>query len=216
MVWFSENAVHCTCEKCKPIEQYQHELKAILHAWREARKVRPTLRLRILLTQGSRPHNITIIKSTPRSRHYLLRRRADVHACPQADDLSRATRSNEGTLVRLLSDALRRWYAPDPFPGRLTCRSVSRVHEAGVVSLAGICAAIVIPIERLFAERGGGVRLEFKRPNTARVRPSLGHAQALADPEKVAQWWQLVEEPQRNLYISHFMVALVGTPSINC
>ena len=64
MAWFSENAVCCTCERCKPIEQYQHELQLMLHALSKARKVRPNLRLRVLLTQGSLSQNIPLIKST--------------------------------------------------------------------------------------------------------------------------------------------------------
>lgn len=65
-VWLSEAPVQCECDTCAQANQYIQETKATLAAWETARKNRPQLRLRILLTQGSYPVNDQILALVPR------------------------------------------------------------------------------------------------------------------------------------------------------
>ena len=209
MVWFSENDVHCTCPKCKPMEQFQQELNAMLHACTEARKVRPTLRLRILLTQGSHPNNITIIKSAPREvgityydggQTYTLARRPMIY--PELRE------AMKGRWFGCYPTVCAAWYAAAPFSGAAYMQERMReLRQAGVVSLAGYAVSSLRVNDFLLSAAA-----EYAWNSSGRTPRefvlSWATRQRLADPEKVAQWWQLVEEPQRNLYLSQFMAAL--------
>jgi hypothetical protein len=64
-VWLSEAVVQCGCETCMRENQYIMETRAALAAWEEAKKVKPHLELRILLTQGSYPVNDKILAEVP-------------------------------------------------------------------------------------------------------------------------------------------------------
>ena len=143
MVWFSENSVYCTCEKCKPIEQFQHEMQVVLHAWREARKMRPELRLRLLLTQGSYAHNLAIIKRAPPEvgityydggRTYTLARQ------PMIDPAMRE--AMKGRWFGCYPTLCGAWYSSGPFAGAAYMKErMSELHKAGVVNLAGFARA---------------------------------------------------------------------------
>ncbi|MCS7239086.1 MAG: hypothetical protein NZ899_12580 [Thermoguttaceae bacterium] len=65
-IWLSEAPVQCRCEECLRENQYVQEVRAALAAWEEARKARPELKLRILLTQGSYPVNDRLLDLMPR------------------------------------------------------------------------------------------------------------------------------------------------------
>jgi hypothetical protein len=66
MVWLSEEATPCCCERCKGAEPYSLEVAAVLAAFREAQaEVNPKARLRILTTQGSYPVNDKILAAAP-------------------------------------------------------------------------------------------------------------------------------------------------------
>ncbi len=55
----------CECDKCKGTSQYVLEAKACVKAWQIARKTRPQLRLRILLSQGSYDVNDQVMAAVP-------------------------------------------------------------------------------------------------------------------------------------------------------
>jgi len=63
--WLSESHVQCECPVCREAGQYVMETRAIVAAWRQARKKHPALGLRILLTQGSYPTNDKVLAAAP-------------------------------------------------------------------------------------------------------------------------------------------------------
>ncbi|MBM4087008.1 MAG: hypothetical protein FJ272_19635, partial [Planctomycetes bacterium] len=65
--WLSEleNCPRCSCDECSRENWFAGEARLLVRAWQEARKVEPTLRLRILLTQGSYSHNDLVLKAVP-------------------------------------------------------------------------------------------------------------------------------------------------------
>ena len=65
-VWLSENDVRCECDLCKQKGQFALEAEAIAGGYALAKQVRPDIRLRVLLTQGSYEHNDQVIKVLPR------------------------------------------------------------------------------------------------------------------------------------------------------
>ncbi|MBC7286656.1 MAG: hypothetical protein H5T86_01150 [Armatimonadetes bacterium] len=64
-VWLSEDHGYCHCPACVEAGQFVMETRAALAAWREARKIKPDLELRILLTQGSYETNEAVLKEIP-------------------------------------------------------------------------------------------------------------------------------------------------------
>ncbi|MDD4267711.1 MAG: hypothetical protein GXY25_16420 [Pirellulaceae bacterium] len=204
MVWLSENAVYCTCDRCKPVEQFQHEMQVVIHAWREAQKVRPSLRLRLLLTQGSNPQNLAIINSAPRDvgityydggRTYTVARRPMIPAA-----MREAIRGRWFGCCPTLSGT---WYAISPFAGAAYMKErMGELHEVGAVNLVGFAT----PSLRL-NEFALSAAAEFAWNSSGRTPREFVLAWAtrhrLTDAEKVAQWWEQIEEPQRDLYISN-------------
>lgn len=65
-VWLSENDVQCACEKCRASNQFVLETQTVLRAWEAAKRVKPGLRLRILLTQGSYKSNDKVLATVPK------------------------------------------------------------------------------------------------------------------------------------------------------
>lgn len=64
-VWLSEEAGQCGCEQCARSNQFVLEARACIAAWREASKVNPALRLRLLLTQGTYRDNDKVLAEAP-------------------------------------------------------------------------------------------------------------------------------------------------------
>ena len=65
-VWLSEHHVACACEKCKQKGQFTLEAEAIARGYELAKKARPDIGLRVLLTQGSYAYNEQVIAALPR------------------------------------------------------------------------------------------------------------------------------------------------------
>lgn len=65
-IWLSEAPVQCRCDECLRENQYVQEVRAALAAWEEAKKIRPELKLRLLLTQGSYPVNDRLLALVPK------------------------------------------------------------------------------------------------------------------------------------------------------
>ncbi len=63
--WLTEHHLQCGCQKCQEVGQYVLETRAIVKAWRLARKEHPKLGLRILLTQGSYATNDKVLAEVP-------------------------------------------------------------------------------------------------------------------------------------------------------
>ncbi|OGV78560.1 MAG: hypothetical protein A3K19_31985 [Lentisphaerae bacterium RIFOXYB12_FULL_65_16] len=66
-VWLSEDPGQCACEQCAAAKTPQHvlEAKACIAAWREACKVNPGMKLRLLLTQGTYAVNDQVLAAAP-------------------------------------------------------------------------------------------------------------------------------------------------------
>ncbi|MEI6501571.1 MAG: glycoside hydrolase family 20 zincin-like fold domain-containing protein, partial [Armatimonadota bacterium] len=64
-VWLSEDAGQCGCEECAKSNQFVLETRACVAAWREASKVNPALKLRLLLTQGTYQDNAKVLTEAP-------------------------------------------------------------------------------------------------------------------------------------------------------
>jgi hypothetical protein len=65
-VWLSENDIPCQCDKCKAINPFVLQTQLALRAWEAAKQVKPSVRLRILLTQGSYKSNDQVLAAAPR------------------------------------------------------------------------------------------------------------------------------------------------------
>ncbi len=64
-IWLAECNVPCLCEKCKAENFFLLQTQVAVRAWESARKVKPGLRLRILLTQASYKWNAQILAAVP-------------------------------------------------------------------------------------------------------------------------------------------------------
>ena len=88
-VWLAENDVPCHCEKCKAVDSFLLQTRVALQAWESARQIKPDLRLRILLTQGSyKSQRRGPGRRAAGGRRDLLRRRPHLRLVARADDLS--------------------------------------------------------------------------------------------------------------------------------
>src|SRR5579875_2456452 len=66
IVWLSEEATPCYCDRCLGQEPFSLEVEAIVTAFRRVQaEIRPDLRLRILTTQGSHAVNDRILSMLP-------------------------------------------------------------------------------------------------------------------------------------------------------
>jgi hypothetical protein len=66
MVWLSEDATPCFCERCAGKEPYELEVAAVVSAFRQVQaEVNPKLRLRLLTSQGSYPVNDKVLRAVP-------------------------------------------------------------------------------------------------------------------------------------------------------
>jgi len=61
MVWLGEENVSCHCPRCAAVNPFVLQTQVALRAWQAAKRVKPTLRLRILLTQGSYDSNAKVL-----------------------------------------------------------------------------------------------------------------------------------------------------------
>ncbi len=64
-IWLSEHHVACKCEQCKQKGQFVLEAEAIARGYELAKQVRPDIKLRVLLTQGSYEFNDQVIATLP-------------------------------------------------------------------------------------------------------------------------------------------------------
>jgi len=205
MVWLSENATYCSCESCKAMDQYQHEMKVLLHAWNEARNIRPSLRLRVLLTQGTFSKNVELIeKHIPRdvgvtfysgSHTYTVARKPMIYP-----ELRKAVQGRWFGCCPTLSGS---WHVASPFAAAAYMKErMSELRDAGTVSLAGFA-----PPSLRMNELSMSAAAEFAWNAAGRSPREFMLAWATRrgdpDPGKVAQWWEHIEEPQRDLYISN-------------
>lgn len=204
MVWLSENAVCCTCEACKAMEQYQHEMHIVLHAWREARKIRPSLRLRVLLTQGTFAKNVELIRDfVPQDvgvtfysggHTYTVARKPMIYP-----ELRKAVQGRWFGCCPTLSGT---WHVASPFAAASYMKErMGELLDAGAENLTGFA-----PPSLRVNELSLSAAAEFAWNATGRTPREFILAWATRhrypDPEQVARWWEQIEEPQRDLYIS--------------
>jgi len=203
MAWFSENTVHCICEDCKKTGQFENEMRIMLHAWRAAQKVKPALRLRMLLSQATHRQNIALIEAAPPEvgityyhggLTYTVARQPMIYP-----ELRQAVQGRRFGCYPTLCAA---YYAPGPFAAAGYMKErMSEFKDAGVRCLAGFAPPtfrvndICLSAAAEFAWNASG-----RTPREFMLAWATRHY--LPDPEKVAEWWELIEEPQRDVYIS--------------
>jgi hypothetical protein len=197
MVWLAEGACYCACEQCQKIEHWHHEVQAVLHAWNAARAVRPNLRLRVLWSQ-----DLSLITGTPPEvgfsfYHWFLT----------------YTFARTPMIAPELRNAMQgRWfgcyptlgaYGPrTPFSGAAYMRErFGELHQAGVVSVAGFTPSLRAYDLALSAAAEYGWNTTGRPPREFVL--SWATRQRIQHPERVVQWWELVEEPQRDFLISY-------------
>lgn len=204
MVWLSENPTYCKCEQCKPTEQYQHEMQVLVHALREAQKVRPAMRLRLLLTQGTYPQNLKILASAPQDvgiSYYDGGRTYSVARQPMITPAMReAIRGRWFGCYPTLSGT---WYELSPFAGAAYMKErMGELHEVGAKSLAGFAPPSLRSNEfSLSAAAEYAWNTKGRSPREFVLAWATRHQ--YPDPERVAQWWEQIEEPQRDVYITN-------------
>lgn len=64
-VWLNESWFNCGCEKCEQKSVFVLQAEAIAQAYERAKQVRPDVKLRVELSQGSYPYNDRIIAALP-------------------------------------------------------------------------------------------------------------------------------------------------------
>jgi len=205
MVWFSEfTTASCGCDQCKGKDRFEQELQVFLHALGEARKVRPGLRLRVLLTQASLPRNMQIIKAAPPDvgfTHYgptyTLARRPMIYPELREAALRDAAKGRRfgcyPTLCGCVSYCV-------PFVGAAYMQERLGEFRQFGVNLTGYVPDSLRAYDNEFTLSAAAEYAWNSAGRTPReFVVSWATRHRLPDPEKVAQWWQLVEEPQRNL-----------------
>ena len=204
MVWLSENNVHCQCEKCKAIEQFEQEIQVVIHAWRAAQKVRPTLRLRLLLTQATYPQNVKILRSTSRdvrityydgTRTYTLARQPMIYPELRA--------AAAGRWLGCYPTLCGTWYTASPLAGAAYMKErMGELAEVGATSMAGyVTESLRVNEFSLSAAAEFAWNAKGRTPREFVL--AWATRRRFSDPEKVARWWKQLEEPQRDLYLSN-------------
>jgi hypothetical protein len=64
-VWLSEENIPCTCNKCGGANIFTIQTQLVAKAWDVAKAIKPDLRIRLLLTQGSYASNAQVLKAVP-------------------------------------------------------------------------------------------------------------------------------------------------------
>ncbi|MCX7429223.1 MAG: hypothetical protein NTW96_26800 [Planctomycetia bacterium] len=64
-VWLSEENIPCACEKCAGPNLFTVQTQLVTKAWKVAKRIKPDLRVRILLTQGSYQSNAQVLEAAP-------------------------------------------------------------------------------------------------------------------------------------------------------
>ncbi len=67
-MWPSEHGYACSCPKCKGDKHLQNirEFKHIMHAYKKAKAIRPSLEMTLITTQGTRKYNLELLKYLPK------------------------------------------------------------------------------------------------------------------------------------------------------
>jgi carbohydrate binding protein with CBM6 domain/glycosyl hydrolase family 20 len=67
-LWPSEHGYACSCPKCKGDKRMQNirEFKHIIHAYKKAKAIRPSLQMTLITTQGTRKYNVELLKYLPK------------------------------------------------------------------------------------------------------------------------------------------------------
>jgi hypothetical protein len=65
LVWLAEEKIPCHCGRCAAVDPFVLQTQVVLRAWEAAKRVKPTLRLQILLTQGSYESNAKVLAAVP-------------------------------------------------------------------------------------------------------------------------------------------------------
>lgn len=189
-VWLSENSVPCECEKCKPVNPFVLQTRLALAAWKAAQKVKPSLRLRILLTQGSYKSNDQVLAAVPRDvgiTYYDGGRTYDSSRNPMIYPLMEKFAA-EGHWLGCYPQVTPSWRIVAPWSGPQFIKA--RMQEFVSKGLKCLCG-YATPSNR-FSEFNVTAAAEWSWNAQGRSERDFSLAWAtrerLADPEKAADW----------------------------
>ena len=189
-VWLSENEVPCQCEKCKAVNPFVLQTRLALRAWEAAKRIKPTLRLRMLLTQGSYRSNDKVLAGVPREvgiTYYDGGRTYDSSREPMIYPLLEKYAA-EGRWLGCYPQLTASWRIVCPWSGPQFIKA--RMSEFAAKRLQCLCG-YATPSNR-FYEFNVTAAAEWSWNASGRSEREFSLAwatrQGLADPEKAADW----------------------------
>lgn len=189
-VWLSENNVPCQCEKCKAINPFVLQTRLTLAAWEAAKKAKPSLRLRILLTQGSYKSNDQVLAAVPREvgiTYYDGGRTYDSSRNPMIHPLMEKFAA-DGHWLGCYPQLTPSWRIVAPWSGPQFIKA--RMSEFVTKRLKCLCG-YAIPSNR-FCEFNVTAAAEWswnvKGRKEREFSLAWGTRERLADPDKAADW----------------------------
>jgi len=189
-VWLSENEVPCQCDRCKAVNPFVLQTRLALHAWEAAKRIKPSLRLRILLTQGSYRSNDKVLASVPPEvgiTYYDGGRTYDSSRQPMIYPLLEKYAA-EGRWLGCYPQLTASWRIVCPWSGPQFIKA--RMSEFAAKRLQCLCG-YATPSNR-FYEFNVTAAAEWSWNASGRSEREFSLAwaarQGLADPEKAADW----------------------------
>lgn len=212
MLWLSESASPCFCPACNGKEPFALEVAAAVKAFERAKAVKPSMALRLLLTQGSYPVNESVLKAAPpdvKISYYHGGLTYDSSDKPMIYPLLEEF-ARSGRWLGVYPQVTNAWRTVTPFTGPQFVRArmtefvekkISNVITYAVPSNDLHDFNVTAAAEWLWNNKG--------RDETGFAR-AWARAQGIADPERFAQWAVAVGPVAWKLAGSRTAITLLG------
>lgn len=206
MIWLSEEGKGCGCDACRQNDRFVNELNACVAAWRLAKETCPDLGLRVLLTQASYPSNAAVLKALPEDvkvSYYDGGRTYNTDRAPMIYPVLEEY-LKQGRWMGVYPTLSANWLSVAPFsnPEFVKYRMTEFVDK-GLQCLV----AYIVPTAWLFrVNTEAGLEWSWNAHGRSEREFAVSFAvrHGMADPEKFADWTQLVGPPAWDLYASRF------------
>lgn len=206
MIWLSEEGKGCGCDACKQVDRFVNELNACVAAWRVAKETCPDLGLRVLLTQASYPSNEAVLKALPEDvkvSYYDGGRTYNTDRAPMIYPVLEEYLS-KGRWLGVYPTLSSNWLSVAPFsnPEFVKYRMTEFVDK-GLQCLV----AYVVPAAWLYrVNTEAGLEWSWNAHGRSEREFAVSFAvrHGIPDPEKFADWTELVGPPAWDLYASRF------------
>jgi len=207
--WLTEQTVRCGCEECSRVNWFVLQTRVIVAAWREAKQRCGDFALRILLTQGSEPDNDLVLAEIPEG--------VKVSYYSSSGTYHSARRAMIGPVLREYA-ASGRWLGvyPQvtatyrlvaPFSGAHFIRSrITEFARAGLRNVSGYAVPSNV-YHRFNLEAMGEYAWNWRGRDEHEFARCWAVRQGLADPEKVAQWSDVLGPVAWDVYGSGFFIS---------